>query len=83
MKEKWQELQEVLGEMATIKKREYVLTLAVCVLSGLVIGMLISPKKRVMIGSNNGNYNGNGTTGNQPQDDENDHDGSCCQEEEE
>ena len=80
MKEKWQELQTVLEEMATIKKREYVLTLAVCVLSGLVIGMLISPKKRVMIGSNNGNNNGNGNTGNLPQDSENDCDSDCGQE---
>ncbi len=57
MQEKWNELQTVLEEMKTIKKREYFLTLAVCILSGLVLGMLLSPKKRVMIGSNNGNNN--------------------------
>ncbi len=60
MQEKWKELEQVLEEMKTMKKREYVLTLTVCVLAGLVIGMLISPKKRVMIGSNNGNNNVNG-----------------------
>jgi hypothetical protein len=31
--------------------------LAVCVLSGLVVGMLVSPRKQVMVGSNNGNNN--------------------------
>ena len=77
MKEKWQEFQAVLEEMATIKKREYVLTLAVCVLSGLVIGMLVSPKKRVMIGSNNGNNSGN--TGKLPQDSENDCDSEAAE----
>lgn len=55
MKEKWQEFQTILEELTTVKRREYLLMLAVCVLSGLVIGMLISPKKRVLIGSNNGN----------------------------
>ena len=79
MKEKWQELQEVLEEMATIKKREYVLTLAVCVLSGLVVGMLVSPKKRVMIGSHNGNYSGNGSAGKLPQNGKNDRDSECCE----
>lgn len=81
MKEKWQEFQEVLEEMATMKKREYFLTLAVCVLSGLVVGMLVSPKKRVMIGSNNGNNNGNGNTGKLPQECECGED--CCSEAEE
>ncbi|NLL77280.1 MAG: hypothetical protein GX235_08535, partial [Clostridiales bacterium] len=50
MQKKWNELQILLEEMKTMKKREYFLTLAVCVLSGLVIGMLMSPKKKVMIG---------------------------------
>ena len=31
--------------------------MAVCVLSGLVAGMFLSPKKMMMIGSNNGNNN--------------------------
>lgn len=67
MKEKWQEFQTILEEMATIKKREYFLTLAVCILSGLVIGMLISPRKKVMIGSNNGNNSGNSNTSDRPE----------------
>ena len=45
----------MLEEITTFSKREYMLTLAVCLLSGLVIGMLVSPNKRVMIGSHNGN----------------------------
>lgn len=52
MQEKWKELQVILEEMKTIKKREYFLMLAVCVLSGLVVGMLVSPRKQVMVGSN-------------------------------
>ena len=75
MQEKWNELQVILEEMKTMKKREYFLTLAVCVLSGLVIGMLISPKKRVMIGSNNGNNN----VGSLVSDCESE---ECCEEEE-
>lgn len=57
MKEKWMELQTILEEMQTMKKREYFLTLAVCVLAGLVVGMLISPRRMLMVGSNNGNNN--------------------------
>jgi flagellar biosynthesis/type III secretory pathway chaperone len=57
MQERWKELQELLEEMTTMKKREYFLIMAVCVLSGLVVGMFLSPKKMMMIGSNNGNNN--------------------------
>ncbi len=60
MQEKWKELKELLEEMTTMKKREYFLILAVCVLSGLIAGMFLSPKKMVMIGSNNGNNNVSG-----------------------
>lgn len=63
MKERWEELQMVMEEMKTMKTKEFILTLAVCVLSGLVIGMLISPKKRVMMGCNNGNNNVSGPAG--------------------
>lgn len=59
MKEKWNEIQTTLEEMTLMKKREYFLTLTVCLLVGLVIGMLISPRKFMMIGNNNGNNNGN------------------------
>lgn len=37
-----------------VNKRELVLGLTTCVLSGLVVGMLVSPKKNVTIGSHNG-----------------------------
>ena len=57
MQEKWKELQVVLEEMKTMKKREYFLMLAVCLLFGLVVGMLVSPRKQAMVGSNNGNNN--------------------------
>ncbi len=66
-KEIWHEFQTVLEEMTTLKKREYLLTLVVCVLSGLVVGMLISPKKSLMIGSHNGNNNNNGKAGDLPE----------------
>lgn len=83
MQEKWNELQTILEEMKTMKKREYFLTLAVCVLSGLVIGIMMSPKKRVMIGSNNGNNNGNGNGSDSLEDfcdwdEEDDFDDDCC-----
>lgn len=63
MQEKWSELQAIMEEVKTMKKREYFLTLAVCALSGIVIGVFLSPKKRVMIGSNNGNNNKSGFGG--------------------
>lgn len=47
-----------LSETTTITKRELLLVTAVCGLGGLVLGMLCSPKKKVMIGSHNGCYNG-------------------------
>lgn len=44
-------------------KRELFLGMTTCVLSGLVVGMLISPKKNVTVGSHNGcNNSGNGCT---------------------
>ena len=58
-KEKWREFQALLEEITTMKKREFFLTLAVCALSGLVVGMLISPNRSLMIGSHNGNNSGN------------------------
>ena len=79
MQEKWNTLQVVMEEMRTMKKREYFLTLAVFILFGLVIGMLISPKKRVMLGSYNGNYNGSGKADGQ-YDDCDCYDDCCCNE---
>jgi len=64
MKEKWAALKETMEETTTMSKREFWLVAAVCVLGGIVLGMLCSPRKSVVIGSNNGNNSGiygNGT----------------------
>ena len=65
MKEKWELFQESLTETTSMSKREFLLTLAVCVLGGIVFGLLFSPRKHTMIASNNGNNNGNGNIANQ------------------
>lgn len=64
MKEKWEEFRGTLTEIVMMSKKEFLLTAAVCVLSGMVFGMLISPRKSTTIGSNNGNNSGNGNRGN-------------------
>lgn len=63
MKENWESFKETLTEERTMSKREFLLTIAVCILGGIVFGMLCSPKKSVVIGSNNGNNSGNGSGG--------------------
>ncbi len=60
MKEKWEEFRGTLTEIIMMSKKEFLLTAAVCVLGGMVFGMLISPRKSTTIGSNNGNISGNG-----------------------
>ena len=59
MKQQGNEFQTSLEETTLMQKRQDFLTLTVCLLAGLVIGMLISPRKFTMIGNNNGNNNGN------------------------
>lgn len=59
MKEKWQTFKESLSDVTMMTKREFLLTLAVCVLGGIVFGVFLSPKKSMVIGSNNGNNSGN------------------------
>ncbi len=59
MKEKWKEWTKTLSDSQIMSKREFLLTIAVCVLGGIVFGMLCSPKKSIVIGSNNGNNSGN------------------------
>lgn len=50
-----------LEESTVISKRELFLGLSTCALAGIVLGVFFSPKKKVTIGSNNGNNNtGNG-----------------------
>ncbi len=57
MKEKWEvtwdELQELMGEEKTITKKEFCLMVAVAFLYGMVLGIFFSPKKHIVIGSNN------------------------------
>ena len=54
-----------LDRRIIVNQRELVLGLAVCTLAGIVTGIMLSPKKNVTIGSNNGSNNsgnsGNGT----------------------
>ena len=57
MKEKWELFKLTLTETKTMTKKEWLLTLAVCILSGIVFGMLVSPRKQVTIGSHNGSNN--------------------------
>lgn len=61
MKEKWELFKESLTETTSMSKREFLLTMAVCILGGIVFGLLFSPRKHTMIASNNGNNNGNGS----------------------
>lgn len=58
MKEKWNELTELFEERG-FSMAEIVLTILVTFLTGLVMGIFLSPKKPIMIGSNNGNNSGN------------------------
>lgn len=60
MKKKWEEFRVSLSDTAIMSKKEYLLTLAVCILGGILFGMLCSPRKSTVIGSNNGNNSGNG-----------------------
>ena len=73
MKEKWKEWTASLTDPQIMSKKEFLLTVAVCVLGGIVFGMLFSPKKTTVIGSNNGNNSGNyAKDANQEED--------CCEE---
>jgi len=53
---KFNEFKESLKTDVVINKKEYLLTLSVCILGGILFGMIITPKKALTIGS----YNGNG-----------------------
>ena len=54
MREKCNELLERIEDQE-LTVLELTLMIAVAFLSGLVLGMIFSPKKHVVIGSNNGN----------------------------
>lgn len=64
MKEKWEEFKATLTDIVMMSKKEFLLTMAVCILGGIVFGIFFSPKKSTVIGSNNGNNSGNGNQGN-------------------
>ena len=68
--EKWESFKASLSEERTMSVREFLLTLAVCILGGIVFGMLFSPRKSTVIGSNNGNNSGNGNGGCDDEEDE-------------
>ncbi|MGN0999549.1 MAG: hypothetical protein ACI4PO_08355 [Faecousia sp.] len=46
-----------LDKNVTVSKRELLLGVTCCTLAGILTGMLLSPKKSVTIGSNNGSNN--------------------------
>ena len=62
MTEKIRTCWKSLDRRIVVNQRELVLGLAVCTLAGIVIGIALSPRKNVSIGSNNGNNSGNGAT---------------------
>lgn len=62
MTEKIKACWKSLDRRIIVNQRELVLGLAICTLAGIVTGIMLSPKKNVTIGSNNGNNSGNGTT---------------------
>lgn len=64
MKERWETFKSSLSDVTMMSKREFMLTVAVCILSGIVFGLLFSPRKNLVIGSHNGNNSGNGNKGN-------------------
>lgn len=55
---------KTLTEETTMSKKEYVLTMTTCLLGGLVIGMLCSPRKYTKIGCENGSNNSNNRVSN-------------------
>ena len=57
MKEKFLLWKESLKDEVKMSKKEYLLVIAVCILGGIVFGLLTSPRKTTTIGSHNGNNN--------------------------
>lgn len=55
MKNKIMAFKESLQEDVVFNKKEYILTITVCILGAILFGMLITPKKALTIGSFNGN----------------------------
>ena len=63
MKEKWESFKETLDDIRSMSKKEFLLVMAVCALGGIVIGMLISPRKSKTLGCYNGDNSGNSGKG--------------------
>ena len=57
MLEKMKAFWNSLDNNVVIQQRELFLGVTACTLAGVLAGMLLSPKKTVTIGSNNGNNN--------------------------
>lgn len=57
MKEKMEQLKEILFDETPLSKREVLLTVTATFLLGVLLGIFFSPRKRITIGSNNGNNN--------------------------
>ncbi len=55
MMKKMKAFWESLEDFTTVSKRELFLEVVCCALAGFVLGILFSPKKTTIIGSNNGN----------------------------
>lgn len=70
MKKAWNSFVQIVKE-GDYTKREAVLFSICLMLVGILVGMFASPKKHVMVGSNNGNNN-NGTFDGSCFDDEDD-----------
>ena len=57
MKKERNDFKASLSEVVTMSKKEFLLTTAVCILGGIVFGLLFSPRKSTVLGSYNGNNN--------------------------
>lgn len=58
MKEQWENFKETLDDTKMMSKKEFLLMMAVCILGGIVFGMLFSPRKCTTVGCYNGNNTG-------------------------
>lgn len=65
-----------LSETMTITKRDGTLAILVAAFAGVIIGMLVSPRKNIKLGCGNGNA----TTNNWGMDDEDFFDDECMEE---
>lgn len=57
MKERYDLWKVTLDEITSITKKEYCMMITICLLLGILLGILFSPKKCVTLGSFNGSNN--------------------------